>query len=638
MSLFDAILSLLNPEVDTEFDILRKHYFKGLSSWCQEAHINLNKPLSYKEKKRVYEHKEAIRARHELIVTEESFNAQVMRNERRSRYYADYLRSLGKSPDDKEYVLSCLRALDGYIFQRIENEYNRLKERYPKGIEGYENARNPKPDKEAIIALGEAKLSELEQRGIEVEHGEQWIKEQNEYAQFCRDLRDKMFPGWGCYYYDIPATIPSFADAGTPVNYRVWQLFRCSYCDAPDLDYSLCPALQKNYEVLPDFECEKKYFPNSTYDQIIQSILAIKEKYGDCEVIISYTPNCLDYQKLNNQKIKYNDFHLNIPHHIRLDQRLVQHNISFKFHPIFVNPPNRKRNITPMCNYVIVVELITSNLHLKKMCENIFSSPYCKSPHIFYISLLKGYDRDEAEKIILDKKRQIEKEEQEKIQHQKDIEYLKTCVENWEYPGNERIKCFSMYYYYPTSCDFGWNNHVWDIRNLIWDFKANPPAHKPKPIEEVIALHKKAVERIIGDMSTCLRLIFGDKVSKLTLVCIPASTQEITQRRYEDFANELCKLTGMTNGYPYIRVAEDGEAKHTGGTQRPKYNFDENFFKGKCVLLFDDVITKGASMGFFDAALQVFGAEVIGGFSIGITKHELQPSDPIDLLIKNKQA
>ena len=632
MSLFDAILSLINPEVDTEFDILRKHCFKGLASWCQEAHIDLNKPLSYKEKKRVYEHKEAIRTRHKTIVTEENFNAQVMRNERRARYYADYLLSLGKSPDDKEYVLSCVRALDDYIFQRIENEYNRLKEKYPKGVEGYENACNPKPSKEAVIALGEAKLSELEQRGIEVERGEQWMKEQNEYARFCRDLRDQMFPEWGCYYYDIPATIPSFADVETPVSYRVWQLFYNSYCDAPDLDYSLYPSLQKNYEKIPDLECDKTHFPSFAYDQIVQGILAIKEKYRDCTVIISDSPSCFDYQELD-------DSHYNLNFHtFYLAHQLEKHGIKYEPHPICIARLNDDGNGKPICNYVVVVESITSNQYLKKLSKAIISSPNCNYPHIFYISLMKGYDRDEAEKIILDKKQQIEKEEQERIQHQKDIEYLKACVESWERPGYSIIKCFSMYYYYPTNCDFGWNNHVWDIRNLIWDFKANPPAHNPKPIEEVIALHKKAVERIAEDMNTCLRLIFGDKVSKLTLACIPASTQEITQRRYEDFADELCKLTGMTNGYPYIRVAEDGEAKHTGGTQEAKYDIDKEFFKGKCVLLFDDVITQGKSMGKFGGWLKIHGAEVIGGFSIGITKHELQPSDPIDLLIKNKQA
>lgn len=49
MSLFDAILSLFNPEVDAEFDTLWKNYFKGLASWCQEARIDLSRNLSYRE-------------------------------------------------------------------------------------------------------------------------------------------------------------------------------------------------------------------------------------------------------------------------------------------------------------------------------------------------------------------------------------------------------------------------------------------------------------------------------------------------------------------------------------------------------------------------------------------------------------
>ena len=44
--------------------------------------------------------------------------------------------------------------------------------------------------------------------------------------------------------------------------------------------------------------------------------------------------------------------------------------------------------------------------------------------------------------------------------------------------------------------------------------------------------------------------------------------------------------------------------------------------KGKNIILFDDVITSGRSMEQLRARLQKAGANVIGGFSIGKTKHE----------------
>ena len=626
MSLFDAILSLFNPEVDAEFDTLWKNYFKGLASWCQEARIDLSRNLSYGEKKRIYEHKEAIRSRHNTIVTEEKFNAQVMCNKLRSRYYADYLLSYGRSANDKEYVLSYLEGLDSYISRRIEEEYNRLKGKYPRGIDGYESSCNPKPSKEAVIALGEAKLSELEQRGIEVERGEQWIKGQNEYAQFCRDLRDKMFPQWGCYYYDIPAQIPTFNGSPKTVNYGFWQIFYRSYCDVHDLDYSVCPALQENYESLPNLRYLEVHFPKSAYDSIMQGILSIKEQYGDCVVIFgnSYDPNehSYDEQEMNNFHFKY------------LKEQLKQNAVECVPLPIMVNVPDCEGYAVPMSKHVIVVELISTNKEMKRWSETIISSLNCNQSHICYISLMKGCDKDEAEKFILHRKQLIKKREQEKEQKEKDLQYLKSCVANWERPRYSSIKCFSMYYYYPTTCDWEADGDVWEIRNLIWNFKANPP--KSRPMDEIISLHQEAVERIVAEMSACLQMFFGDKVSKLTLACIPASSQEITQRRYEDFSNELCKLTGMTNGYSYIRVKEDGDAKHTGGTKKPRYDIDKEFFKGKFVLLFDDVITRGESMGLFGIALKGYGAEVIGGFSIGITKHELQSSfDPIVELFSN---
>ena len=86
----------------------------------------------------------------------------------------------------------------------------------------------------------------------------------------------------------------------------------------------------------------------------------------------------------------------------------------------------------------------------------------------------------------------------------------------------------------------------------------------------------------------------------------------------------------MTNGYSHVHIAEEGEASHLGGVVQAQFSVDGSFFKDKYVILFDDVITSGKSMERFKRLLESAGATVIGGLSIGKTKHERQGSNPID--------
>ena len=47
--------------------------------------------------------------------------------------------------------------------------------------------------------------------------------------------------------------------------------------------------------------------------------------------------------------------------------------------------------------------------------------------------------------------------------------------------------------------------------------------------------------------------------------------------------------------------------------------FNRDFFNGKKVLLFDDIITRGFSYARFACEIENFGAEVLGGYFLGRT-------------------
>lgn len=234
---------------------------------------------------------------------------------------------------------------------------------------------------------------------------------------------------------------------------------------------------------------------------------------------------------------------------------------------------------------------------------------------------------NELEKIER-KRLEDERKRQEAIRKQQEIRELKSCVSSWPQPRRSNIEYFSLYNYYPTTCDWDASESEWNVRNLIWDFKANP--NRPQSEYEIRTRHEQALNRVLPKLVKVINHYFGSKKSKLTLVCIPSSKRIVTERRYKDLAQKLCSATGMSNGYDYVSVTSDGEAKHLGGTSSAEFGIDSSYFKDRYVLLFDDVITSGSSMERFKRLLESVGATVIGGLSIGKTKHERQLSNPID--------
>ena len=237
---------------------------------------------------------------------------------------------------------------------------------------------------------------------------------------------------------------------------------------------------------------------------------------------------------------------------------------------------------------------------------------------------VKNNELEEIERQRIEHERKLKEEEQ----RQQKIRNLKSCVSSWPQPSYSTLHCFSLYYYYPTTCGWDVDQRDWDIRNLIWNFKANP--NKPQSSIEIALRHEQAMDKVIPLIKRVIQRYFGDMADKLTLVCIPSSKRIVTERRYKDFSAKLCSLTGMSNGYDYVNVLSEGEAKHLGGSAQAKYTVDNSYFKNRFVILFDDVITSGRSMENFKHLLEQTGATVIAGLSIGKTKHEPQFSHPID--------
>ena len=122
------------------------------------------------------------------------------------------------------------------------------------------------------------------------------------------------------------------------------------------------------------------------------------------------------------------------------------------------------------------------------------------------------------------------------------------------------------------------------------------------------------------------RALAAMDMKDVVVVCIPASTRYAHVRRWKRFSTELCRLTGAVNGFDRVQVSGSRKRAHVTGeyelcTNIKHYvHIDADFFKGKKVLVIDDIYTTGQSSSAFIDAMQAAGADVQMALFLGRTK------------------
>lgn len=164
----------------------------------------------------------------------------------------------------------------------------------------------------------------------------------------------------------------------------------------------------------------------------------------------------------------------------------------------------------------------------------------------------------------------------------------------------------ARYTYVPTSMNA--DGSAWGIRKKVWKFKDGDI----ETTAETALWVARTLEENITLLDTC------------TFVCIPASDAERHEMRYCQFAKDVCKATGMANAYSHIKVEGSRLAIHENKicksiSEVQTIKFDKKYFNGRKVVIFDDVVTKGASLNTFVDYLEELGAEVIGAIFLAKT-------------------
>jgi len=188
---------------------------------------------------------------------------------------------------------------------------------------------------------------------------------------------------------------------------------------------------------------------------------------------------------------------------------------------------------------------------------------------------------------------------------------LLDCVSDWDEHENQSLKhkWFVPYYPYHKYKDSA-TADMWDDWKFIWNFKDGEPTQE----------HEDALKRAIKLTESALRRTFRNNVDKLTLVCVPASSADKNNQRFKTFARTVCQDLGMNNGFGHIKITADATPKHKGGTGKPTKWYDSSFFRGKYVIIFDDVSTTGKSLVKEKAKLESLGAKVIGAITLAQTQ------------------
>ena len=538
---------------------------------------------------------------------------------------------------------------------------NHIKEKYPEAYKEYftwEARQRHGRDMKPIVMQWDDKRWEVENarlitkktQKIRSEREEKWAKEQFDFAENCVAIAKRTMPGFG--YYKYTTKVSTISNNGVPTNMDmlVWQHFPDSLCLDDQLDYTNVQYAKNNLDNLQEFKERKRHFYDTVYSKIVAFVKEL-QKDGNVLIYLNYNINGWTAEALT--------YHYNAI----IDALGTDHIVTSSSNlPVGEDYKHWEKRLE---RKLVVIDMMTDNNWIKWNCTHVFENLREKFPLIAYISLLKCFDRQEMLDIIAkanadaekkaEEQRAIEEEKQriEKLKDEKRKEFeaaiakhkAKELAEKKK-KEEERAKLQAtakdvlvrkakswdklylnfhytwLFYYYPTTCDFEASNEEWENRWRVWNFKNDPE----KGIEE--EEHEGALDDLIPRIKQRLNETFGeDYLQFLTLVCLPASTKVKNAARYEDFANRLCKETGMENGYEHTHIVKDGMSKNHPNNQtnhsiQPLIEFDKDFFKNKYVLLFDDVVTKGGTMLRYKEIMEGMKALVIGGFCLGKTKHE----------------
>lgn len=301
----------------------------------------------------------------------------------------------------------------------IDKKYKAIESKYPNGLELVKKLRSAMRSvdeiysvferssvkrgspvyntNDKIIKIPEEVFKKFESISVEYDLMQSWTKRQSEFADTIPNLCKSAAPNFGYYHYTV--SMDGVAETGEIVAYKfkIWQLFYSAHCLSQSIDYGEYGYLKRNAGEISGFFSCNRYFKPIGYEQTVALIEALGK---DCVVILADSGLGTTWDAIE-------DFHFK-----NLKDSLTRKDITYL----------DVKDIESITQYktstIAVVELLSNNDRLKKICQDILQQSKQFKPVIAYISLRKEYSEEEVvelvERKVREKREAEERERREK--------------------------------------------------------------------------------------------------------------------------------------------------------------------------------------------------------------------------------
>ena len=122
------------------------------------------------------------------------------------------------------------------------------------------------------------------------------------------------------------------------------------------------------------------------------------------------------------------------------------------------------------------------------------------------------------------------------------------------------------------------------------------------------------------------RVLSSSDLSDTIIACTPACCKRTNDRRFKMFSDIVCERTGALNGFYHVQVFGHRNKAHIDHVHELADNanefihVDENFFRGRNVIVFDDIVTTCRTANAFIDRLISAGANVRMALFLAKTK------------------
>lgn len=136
---------------------------------------------------------------------------------------------------------------------------------------------------------------------------------------------------------------------------------------------------------------------------------------------------------------------------------------------------------------------------------------------------------------------------------------------------------------------------------------------------------KMAAKHAAKLVATLLWRWYSHNCSDYVIVCVPSSNASEYKKRFSYFAAVVADRCAQDNAMAHVHIWGKREALHrsAGHVVRDTDDYcvtvDDDFFRGRKVIIFDDLITTGTTADNFAEQLKAAGADVRGGLFLAQT-------------------